>query len=144
MGKVRRKPAKRKPNKRRSEAAKAAWQWRKLRAREAFERRSRASKKGWARRKERATLEAVTRIAEDRPIPVAATLVMGDFVSALAAGRPHREIAKAHHRWQHMRNKLKEHLSEEDWQEVLEDVGETLDLDEDFLEALDESPNVEE
>jgi hypothetical protein len=93
----------------------------------AFRARSEASRRGRAKR-----------IAAQALLPI-----LGRFVQAREAAESHREVARAHDRWLAARAEVKAAFAE-DWGDILDRIGDELGLDEDFIEALDESPDSEE
>jgi hypothetical protein len=92
------------------------------RARKAeHEKRSAAAREGWRRR-----------IVRDNLAPILAR-----FVSARKTEGP-REIREAYDKWAAARDVFRDRPG---WRSILDAIGDELNLDDDFIEALDESPD---
>jgi len=100
---------------------------------------------------ERARREAARRGRETRRAPIELAGHLGIFVyerekreRMKESGEDFREQAQkvrdAHAEWLEVRRRLRDRVSEDVWEGILEEIGDTFGLDEDFLAALDESP----
>jgi hypothetical protein len=109
----------------RSLRARAAWERKRAKAQADFERRSQASKRG---RQKRLARELVF----DQ---------LQKFSEARTSGASTFEIAARHRDWIDAQRVVKEHLSRAEWRGVLDRIGDELGLDDDFVDALEESPD---
>jgi hypothetical protein len=101
-----------------------------------------APKKGSPRRaayERSATFKKRQRARVARPIAGAA---LGRFLAAREAGDS-SEIKAAHKTWLDVRKVAKKSVTQSSWRAFMDRYGEEYDLDESFLDALDESPESE-